>query len=103
MAREPEKKIGGQLRKTDDKPRRRGRPATRPPADEILRNLGRRLKAVREEQKLSVAQVAKKTNIAPQTIIRLEEAGRPIRFPVMYQIAESLGYKLDFRLTKVND
>ncbi len=66
-------------------------------------SLGARLKALREEQKLTVAQVAKTTGIAPQTIIQLEESGRPIRFPVMYQIAECLGHKLEFRLSKSKD
>jgi transcriptional regulator with XRE-family HTH domain len=69
----------------------------------MLLNLGTKLKAIRKEQKLSVAQVAKKTGIAPQTIIQLEESGRPIRFPVMYQIAECLNYKLEFRLSKAKD
>lgn len=103
MGGEPEKAIGGQARKTKGGPARRGRPPARTSAEKILLSLGARLKSLREDQKLSVAQVARKTGIAPQTIIQLEESGRPIRFPVMYQIAEALGHKIEFRLSKLKD
>ena len=103
MARHPENVIGGHTRTTTSGSHRRGRPRAYSSAEKILINLGGRLKALREEQKMTIAQVAKKTGIAPQTIIQLEETGRPIRFPVMHQIAECLGHKLEFRLSRPKD
>lgn len=103
MALDPEKIIGGRPRKTDTGPTRRGRPPAHSAAEKILLSLGARLKTLREEQEMTVAEVARITGIAPQTIIQLEESGRPIRFPVMYQIAECLGHRLEFRLTKAKD
>ena len=103
MTWDPDKIIGGRPRKTDTGPTRRGRPPAHSSAEKILLALGSRLKAVREEQKMTVAEVARITGIAPQTIIQLEDSGRPIRFPVMFQIAECLGYRLEFRLTKAKE
>ncbi len=100
MAQQPDKYIGGRARNVPDGSPKRGRPSQHTPAELILVNLGARLKAIREEQKLSVAQVAKRTGIAPQTIIQMEDTGRPIRFPAMYEIAECLGHRLEFRLVK---
>jgi|GEM_PF-2729455 len=103
MPQRSEKLIGGRARSTPGGSSKRGRPPQHAPAEQILVNLGKRLKALREEQELSVAQVAKRTGIAPQTIIQLEDSGRPIRFPVMFDIAESLGHRLEFRLVKAKD
>lgn len=103
MVWDSDKIIGGRPRKTDTGPTRRGRPPAHSSAEKILLSLGARLKTLREEQKLTVADVAKVTGIAPQTIIQLEESGRPIRFPVMYEIAECLGHRLEFRLSKAKD
>jgi len=103
MPEEPDKYIGGRARKTPNGGPKRGRPPQHTPAEQILVNLGSRLKSLREEQQLSVAQVAKRTGIAPQTIIQMEDTGRPIRFPVMYDIAESLGHRLEFRLVKIKE
>lgn len=103
MVQDPERVIGGRARSVARTSTRRGRPPSYSAAEKILMNLGARLKTLREEQQMSVAQVAKKSGVAPQTIIQLEEAGRPIRFPVMHQIAECLGHKLEFRLTKAKD
>jgi len=52
---------------------------------------------------MTVSQVAKRTGVAPQTIIQPEESGRPIRFPVMFDIAGAPGHKLEFRLSKSKD
>jgi len=103
MVGDPEKTSGDRHQEKVAKPAHRGRPAARSPAEEILLSLGTKFKAIREEQKLSVAQVAKRTGIAPQTIIQLENSGRPIRFPVMYQIAECLNFRLEFLLSKMED
>lgn len=103
MVWDSEKMIGGRPRKTEIAPTRRGRPPAHSSAEKILLSLGARLKSLREEQKMTVSQVAKSTGIAPQTIIQLEESGRPIRFPVMYQIAECLGHRLEFRLGRLKD
>lgn len=100
MPQKPDKLIGGRARNTPEDSSKRGRPPKRTPAQQILVNLGAKIKAIREEQDLSVAQVAKRTGIAPQTIIQMEDNGRPIRFPVMYEIADSLGHRLEFRLVK---
>ena len=91
-------KIGGRTRQVKQPPARRGRTPVYTTAQQILRDLGRRVKAIREGQGISVAQLASRTNIAPQTIIHFEDEGRPIRFFVMHQIAESLGYDLEFLL-----
>jgi DNA-binding XRE family transcriptional regulator len=103
MVRSPERVIGGHQHNTVKSSARRGRPPAYSPAEKILMNLGARLKTLREERGLTIAQVAKKSGVAPQTIIQLEETGRPIRFPVMHQIAECLGHKLEFRLSKPKD
>ena len=103
MPSESEPFIGGRSRKAPARPARRGRPPQHTPAEKILLSLGARLKTLREEKSLTVAQVAKRTGIAPQTIIQLEDTGRPIRFPIMFDIAECLGHKLEFRLSKSKD
>lgn len=92
--------IGGKKRRIAPQPTRRGRAPVQTAAQTVLRNLGLRIKTIREEQGLSVAQLAGQTNIAPQTIIHFEDDGRPIRFLLMHQIAECLGYDLDFLLSK---
>ena len=103
MAWNSQRIIGGCTQKNVAKPPQRDRPAVRASAEEILLSLGTKLKAIREEQKLFVAHVAKRTGIAPQTIIQLENSGRPVRFPVMYQIAECLNFKLEFLLSAIED
>lgn len=100
MPPEPEPHIGGRAKTTPTDPPRLGRPPQYTPAEKILISLGTRLKALREEQKMTVTQVAKRTGAAPQTIIQLEEKGRAVRFPVMFDIAEALGHKLEFRISK---
>lgn len=62
--------------------------------------LAAKLKALREEQNLSIAQLAKNTGVSPQTIINIEERSAPRTFPTLQKVASGLGHKLDFRLVK---
>ena len=92
--------IGERSRKTESQPARRLRAPSYDASETILMYPRSSLKKIREKQKISVAQIAKKTGIAPQTIIQFEDTGRRIRFTLMHQIAECLGYELDLQLNR---
>lgn len=65
------------------------------PEAESISALAEAFKTAREQQGLSVAQVAKALQIAPATLIKFEEKASPISVQVLVSYAAQLGSTLE--------
>lgn len=67
--------------------------------NEAVTALASQLKAAREQQKISLSSLAVKLDVAPATLIKLEDRSHPVSVAIVLRLAEELGYELT--LTKV--
>lgn len=67
--------------------------------NEAVTALASQLKAAREQQKISLSSLAVKLDVAPATLIKLEDRSHPVSVAIVLRLAEELGYQLT--LTKV--
>lgn len=63
--------------------------------NDAVQALGSKLKAIREEAKVSVTQLAKDLGVAPATLIKFEDKGYPVSVKIVLMMAAKLGYSLD--------
>lgn len=62
--------------------------------DTSLVEMGAELKAIRQQQGVSLGSLAKRMDVAPATIIKFEDRGYPVSIKVVNGMAAQLGYKL---------
>jgi ribosome-binding protein aMBF1 (putative translation factor) len=86
-------KVGGRERTTElaEWPR-----VGRRPADEaaFLLDLAEEFKSLREAKGISIAQLAKRTNTAPATLIKFEDRASKIPLTLLAEICTEIGAKL---------
>ncbi len=61
---------------------------------DVVHQLATSLKQIREAQGESIAKVAAELDIAPSTLVKFEEKGRPISVQVVLALAQYLGCSL---------
>lgn len=67
--------------------------------EEILQNrirIGRRIAQLREERKISQAELAERTGLAQSNIARTEAGKFSTTLDVLTKVGEALGVKIDF-------
>ena len=62
--------------------------------NEGIKDLATTLTQLREDQGLTVTQVAKELEIAPATLIKFEDRCYPVSIKVVIALAEKLGHEL---------
>ena len=59
--------------------------------DEIIVTIGRRVRAIRNEQRMTQIELAKRSRVTNVTVSNIELGKRGFSIPVLYAIAEALG------------
>lgn len=72
---------------------------TTTPNNDIYKEFGERLRAIREDKGLSQTELAQVANMAQTTYSGYERGYRKIKLSVVRQLAEALGVSPDFLLT----
>jgi len=85
-------KIGGRNAKPTILVRRSGRRKRATPAEAAVAELADQFRAAREAKGLTVAELAKATDIAPETILQFEDLTRPLMFVKLHTIAAALDH-----------
>ncbi len=58
--------------------------------------IGKRIQELRELENLSLEQVAKRADIQPGNLYRIEQGRYNVNFDLLSKIANAMGYKVDF-------
>ncbi|MEZ6060114.1 MAG: helix-turn-helix transcriptional regulator [Planctomycetaceae bacterium] len=86
--------IGGRNAKVSPAVSRHVRRTRISAAEMALAKLADEFQSLREQKGMSVAQVAKASEVAPQSIIQFENRTRPMMFDKLHAIAAALGHDL---------
>ena len=91
-------KIGGRNAKPAVTARRSGRRRRLSAAEVTLARLAEAMRIRREEKGMSIAEVARASGIAPQSILQFERQTRPMLFTKLHAIAAALDRELVWKL-----
>ncbi len=62
--------------------------------EEYLKNLGKRIKSLRKEKKLTLSALCYKNGLEPSTVSRVEKAQVDVKLSTLLKIAEAFEIKL---------